>query len=337
MFRLAPTVAAVVLALAIGVSCRHSPAGPWRDPSPHQVQFVTVDDGVRLEVLDWGGAGRSIVLLAGLGNSAHVFDGFAEKLSARSHVYGITRRGYGASSHPDSGYDEQRLAGDVLSVLDSLKIVAPVLVGHSIAGDELTAIGSQHSDRIAGLVYLDAAAEASEDYTEYNALVLSLPESIRNLPEWTGVSPRPSPTNLQSFKAYREWQTQTSGIVFPEAELRNVFETNPDGSVGKYKTPRTVPDAIRAGGRKRDYSHIEVPILAFLLVPAYSRRPDQKVLSGRRARSSRARGGARLASGGHAEADTKPDDSGRAGACDRDARGQSLCLPIQRSVRPAGA
>jgi hypothetical protein len=27
----------------------------WQDPSPHKVQFVTVDSDVRLEVLDWGG------------------------------------------------------------------------------------------------------------------------------------------------------------------------------------------------------------------------------------------------------------------------------------------
>src|SRR5258707_4207643 len=30
-------------------------------------------------VLDWGGSGRPVVLLAGLGFTAHVFDGFAEK------------------------------------------------------------------------------------------------------------------------------------------------------------------------------------------------------------------------------------------------------------------
>lgn len=30
-------------------------AAPWHDPSPHKVQFVTVDKDVKLEVLDWGG------------------------------------------------------------------------------------------------------------------------------------------------------------------------------------------------------------------------------------------------------------------------------------------
>ena len=63
------------------------------------VKFIPVDKTVRLEVVDWGGSGRSVVLLAGGGNSAHIFDDFAPKLGAacHAHVYGITRRGFGAS------------------------------------------------------------------------------------------------------------------------------------------------------------------------------------------------------------------------------------------------
>ena len=70
----------VILPLVLlggSVACTHSPAS-WHDPSRHQVQFVTVEDNVKLEVLDWGGSGRPIVLLAGSGNTAHVFDDFAE-------------------------------------------------------------------------------------------------------------------------------------------------------------------------------------------------------------------------------------------------------------------
>src|SRR5689334_21411800 len=100
----------------------------WSDPSPHRTQFVEVDRGVRLEVLDWGGSGRALVLLAGSGNTAHVFDEFAIKVKQFAHVYGITRRGYGASSQPASGYDDQRLADDVLAVIRSLNLKRPVLV-----------------------------------------------------------------------------------------------------------------------------------------------------------------------------------------------------------------
>jgi pimeloyl-ACP methyl ester carboxylesterase len=66
-----------------------------------------VEDGVRLEVLDWGGPGRPVVLLPG-DNTAHVFDDFAVKLSETSRVYRITRRGFGASSHPKLGYRAQQ-------------------------------------------------------------------------------------------------------------------------------------------------------------------------------------------------------------------------------------
>ncbi len=133
-------------------------AAPWHDPSPHKVQFVTVDKDVKLEVLDWGGTGRPVVLLPA-GNTAHVFDDFAPKLTGQYHVYGITRRGYGASSAPPpdkANYAADRLGDDVIAVLDALKLDRPVLVGHSIAGEQLSSIGSRHPERVAGLVYLDA-------------------------------------------------------------------------------------------------------------------------------------------------------------------------------------
>ncbi|HTT05005.1 MAG TPA: alpha/beta hydrolase [Steroidobacteraceae bacterium] len=118
--------------------------------------FVTVAPGVRLEVLDWGGTGRALILLAGLGNSARVFDKFAPKLTQWYHVYGITRRGFGNSSVPASGYSADRLGQDVLAVIDALKITDPILVGHSAAGEELSYVGSEAPSKVAGLVYLDA-------------------------------------------------------------------------------------------------------------------------------------------------------------------------------------
>ena len=78
------------------------------------------------------------------------------KLTDCCRVYAITRRGFGASSRPKTGYDDQRLADDVLEVLNQLKLVKPVLAGHSMAGGELTTLGNQHSERLAGLAYIEA-------------------------------------------------------------------------------------------------------------------------------------------------------------------------------------
>ena len=72
---------------------------PWHDPSSHVIRVVRVAD-VQLEVLDWGGTGRPVVLLAGGGTTAHIFDTFAPRLTDCCHIYGITRRGFGESSHP---------------------------------------------------------------------------------------------------------------------------------------------------------------------------------------------------------------------------------------------
>lgn len=110
---------------------------------PPTFRFIEVQPDVKLEVLDWGGSGRSVILLPGLGDTAHVFDSFAVKLTANFHVYGITPRGFGRSSAPPaepSNYSASRLGDDVAAVISTLKIKRPVLVGHSVAGEVLSAI-----------------------------------------------------------------------------------------------------------------------------------------------------------------------------------------------------
>src|SRR5262245_7754635 len=130
----------------------------WKDPSHHSVQFVTIDPDVKLEVLDWGGpaSGRALVLVPDLGNTAHIFDVVAPKLTEHYHVFGVTRRGFGTSSAPASGYGADRLGDDVLAVIEKLAISKPILAGHSLGGEELSSIGSRYPEKVAGLVYLDA-------------------------------------------------------------------------------------------------------------------------------------------------------------------------------------
>jgi pimeloyl-ACP methyl ester carboxylesterase len=131
-----------------------------QDTTAHTIQFVTVESDVKLEVVDWGGPSTAnapvLILLAGLGDTAHRFDSFATKLATRYHVFGITRRGFGVSSVPSTGYDADRLGDDVLAVMAALKLNRPILVGHSLGGQELSSIGSRFPDKVAGLIYLDA-------------------------------------------------------------------------------------------------------------------------------------------------------------------------------------
>jgi non-heme chloroperoxidase len=244
-----------VLSLARAASAAQS-APAWTDPSPHQVRFVDVAPGVTLEVLDWGGTGRDVVLLTGSGHTAHVYDDFALKLKDCCHVYAITRRGYGASSQPTEGYDEPSLGRDVWTVIETLKLRSPVVIGHSMAGAELTDLGMKHSDRLGGLVYLDAIGDSTDDPPDdptWKAAQAKLPP------------PGPPPVckeDRSTFAAFRASLTCRHGITLPEGDLRQGFTTTADGGVGSARSPGWVSRAIGTGRPPRDYSKIKVPVLA---------------------------------------------------------------------------
>jgi hypothetical protein len=112
------------------------------------VKSVTVGENVQLEVLDWGGSSPAIVLLAGLGSTAHHFDDLAPALTARYRVVGVTRRGHPGSSAPTTGYGFTRLAEDVVRVIDAVGVRRPVVIGHSFAGEEMHVLGARYSDKI---------------------------------------------------------------------------------------------------------------------------------------------------------------------------------------------
>ena len=88
-----------------GIAGAGPQAGGMRRPTPHKIRLVKVAPGVELEVLDWGGKGKAMVLLTGAGDNAHVYDEFAYPVHRLFHVIGITRRGFLPSSQPRNGYD----------------------------------------------------------------------------------------------------------------------------------------------------------------------------------------------------------------------------------------
>ena len=202
----------------------------WRDPSPHKVQFVTVDSSVRLEVLDWGGRGRPL-LFVGCYLTAHAFDGIGPKLARHFRVYAVTRRGVGASDRPATGYDPQQRASDILNVMHALRLDKPILVGHSCGGWILHTLGAEHPERVGGLAYLDAAEDPTLKLSDYLA------------------PPGADPANLPKPVRGKE-----SPVVFPEAERREMAERPLDPAIRK-----AILDDHKV---KPDYARIRVPVLA---------------------------------------------------------------------------
>lgn len=253
----------LAVTLLVGLATTTS-AAQWKDPSPHGVTMVTVDREVALEVLDWGGTGRPIVLLAGLGNTAHVFDDFAPRLKTLGHVYGITRRGFGGSSVPADGYDAHRLADDVVAVLDALSLERPVVIGHSVAGEELSSLAARYPLRAGGIVYLDAVGNR-EDFPlppEYRAAQAAAAPFQPSL--------RPSPESRRSVEAFRAWAaTAMHRPAIPEAEVRQTYEVRDDGSVGPAVDRRRIVQAIGAGVKRPDYARFRISALSITsLAPA---------------------------------------------------------------------
>jgi pimeloyl-ACP methyl ester carboxylesterase len=113
-------------------------------------------DGVQLHYLDWGGTGRPMVLLSGLGDTAQLYRGLAPKLAHRCRVIGLTRRGHGRSDRPASGYDLDTFVEDIRRFLDRLSIERSILVGHSFGGLEMPLFARRYPERVEAIVYLDA-------------------------------------------------------------------------------------------------------------------------------------------------------------------------------------
>jgi pimeloyl-ACP methyl ester carboxylesterase len=229
----------------------------YADPAPHEVGFVTLESGVRLHYLDFGGSGDALLFLAGAGNSAHVYDDFAPLFTDTFHVLVLTRRGFGDSSQPDSAYDTETLANDIHGFLSALNIDRAVIVGHSIAGAEMTRFAVNNPEQVIKLIYLDAA---------YDWAVSAESLDAGNQP----VPPGPSNDQLVSpgdFASYVAW---TSGVTsFPEAEIRATNRFKDDGEYEGPVTPSEISIALATGAAAEHpgYAELTAPVLAFYTVP----------------------------------------------------------------------
>ncbi len=78
-------------------------------------------------------------------------------------------------------YSADRLGDDVMAVLQQLRLEHPVLLGHSIAGEELSSIGSRFPQRVAGLIYLEAGYPYALYVHSPNSIAVSWDEMRRKV------------------------------------------------------------------------------------------------------------------------------------------------------------
>ena len=255
-----------------------TPATAWHlppDPSPHTVQLVTVEPSVQLEVLDWGGTGRPLIFLGALGDTAHEFDQFAPKFTGKYHAYGITRRGFGESSNPtpnDDNYSSDRLGDDVLAVvaalhLDKPGLPKPVLVGHSIAGEELSSIGSRHPDKVSGLIYLECSGTHSfydRAYGDLHLDMIDVRDKIEQLLPDGGDPSGPIQPTVALLAALPRLEKELQDQVKLQKALAPSI---PDPPRPPAAQPTTASAFVAIVSGEHKYTELKVPCLAFFAVP----------------------------------------------------------------------
>ena len=233
--------------------------------------FVKVAPGVQLEVKDWGGTGRTVVLLAGLGGTLHTYDAFAPRLVSKFHVIGLTRRSYGASSQPEpvaDHYDADRLGDDVLSALEQMHINSPILIGHSFGGEELSSVCSRHPQRVAGLVYLDAANRYAFSPTNRGDFRIDTLEMRRALSaSLDAISPAEATAAIEKLQALLPQfaadleQQKKQFASAPAMSSKEYADEVKDRSTSEGQIAKAALDG------ERRYTNLSCPMLAIFALP----------------------------------------------------------------------
>jgi pimeloyl-ACP methyl ester carboxylesterase len=254
------------LALALLCISEVRPAAPML-PTP-KTGFVAAN-GVKLHYLDWGGRGNTILFLPGFNDTAHVYDQFAPRFTDRFHVIGLTRRGVGQSDKPKDGYDTSRRVEDIRQFLDALHISKVTVIGHSMAGDELTLFASRYPQRVIKLVYLDAAYDRTPE-------------------DWiAGLS---DPTNKPGMMQ----RMRMEALGMPGASDIHVDKLPPPNEWAILVATNKAVFAFRP-----DYTKVQAPALAFYAVTANQHYPSHWLPDGADA-SVRAKAEAWWQAKGHA-------------------------------------
>ncbi|WP_219415565.1 alpha/beta fold hydrolase [Pseudonocardia nigra] len=145
---------------------------------------VRTGDGVELALVEFGGAGRPILLLHGLMGRATTWWPLAQWLTGYGRVVGLDARGHGRSG-ARGPWTTERMAKDAADALEALVAAdisrGAVVVGHSMGALHGIVLAARRPDLVRALVVEDMAV----DFRGRNA------EDAR---AWFSALPKPFPS-----------------------------------------------------------------------------------------------------------------------------------------------
>jgi len=145
-------------------------------------------------------------------------------------------------------------------LIRALKLNKPVLVGHSIAGAELSSVATLDPKHIAGVVYLEAAYPYAFDNGKGPSM-----KAFQEIP--LPQFPSPAESDLRSFSALQKWDAQVYGFRLPESEFHQKWDSIPDGKVTSVRDFQGSQYLMTVLMVTKKYAKIPVPALAIFAIP----------------------------------------------------------------------
>src|SRR3989442_1394675 len=166
-------------------------------PRDVQEKNVTLSNGLKIHYYEWPGPRPSLVLLHPSSGYGRMWEGTANALGPRFHVYALDQRGHGDSGRPDGDYSAEEYAQDLYLFFRQVGIDRAVIAGQSLGGrvgmvfaatwpqhtQALGLVGGPHTSnffptREATISVLGAAQRMLESKTEFPSREAAL-EALR--------------------------------------------------------------------------------------------------------------------------------------------------------------
>ena len=234
-------------------------------PQATQSGYAPVN-GVKIWYATFGRGEPVMLLHGGLGN-ADYWGNQVRELAKRYRVIVMDSRGHGRSTRNDQPYGYDLMAGDVVGLMDFLKIKKAGIVGWSDGAILGLDIAMQHPERVSKLFAFAANSDPSgvADIAQspvFNAFIARAEKEYEKL--------SPTPTEYKAFLAQitKMWETQPNWAA---ADLQRVT------------VPTWIVDADHDEAIKRENTEFmaaQIPNAGLLLQPAVShfsfiQDPDQ--------------------------------------------------------------
>ena len=151
--------------------------------------------GVNLHCADWGGGGRTLLLLHGDMRTSRSWDAVARDLRGDFRVLALDMRGHGDSDWPESGYTFAQRADDLESFADTVGLRGVPVAAHSTGGVVAALLAERRPDIFSRLALLEP--------------MVVVTEAFQRMVSKRAETPRRTWANRAEMREYLKWHRMT--------------------------------------------------------------------------------------------------------------------------------